>query len=192
MKHCHPSCTRLQLCLVPSQHTSVDPSTNFVAVAHAIVECQALCSARDQLYTYSSNSSKLLVQFRATTFDLDGLGNSGNPRLASACVCFASRALSLFVLATAVVLPSIDWVAESHSGQWPSSLLLPRRTATGRNNVHSMATTQGEIGRHERGLVGAATRHGVFYGNVVLGASITLDACTAPGHSTGINIFVDQ
>ena len=32
----------------------------------------------------------------------------------------------------------------------------------------------------------------VFYGYVVLGAAMLLDVCTAPAHSTGLNIFFDD
>ena len=33
---------------------------------------------------------------------------------------------------------------------------------------------------------------GLFYGWVVLGAAMLLDMCTAPAHSTGLNIFFDD
>jgi len=49
-------------------------------------------------------------------------------------------------------------------------------------------------GRH--GVTGVQPgRHGVlpyFYGWVILAAAVLLDLCTAPGHSTGMNIFLDQ
>jgi len=33
---------------------------------------------------------------------------------------------------------------------------------------------------------------GLFYGWAVLGAAMLLDVCTAPAHSTGLNVFFDD
>lgn len=39
---------------------------------------------------------------------------------------------------------------------------------------------------------GTRSRRGFYYGWAILFSSICLDLCTAPGHSTGINVFLDH